>query len=194
MDFEQLVALTLFAFVSTFTPGPNNIMLMTSGANVGFARTIPHMLGIAVGFSVMLLLVGFGLMGVFTAYPVVHQILKYLSLIYLVYLALKIATSGKAGKVDDFKPLTFLGAASFQWVNPKGWSMALTAITVYSSGNSLAQLLLISLVFMLVNLPSVSFWAAAGRELQRWLTTPMRIKGFNISMAALLLASTIPML
>ena len=135
MPLEQLSALALFAFVSTFTPGPNNIMLMTSGANVGFARTIPHMLGIALGFAAMLLLVGFGLMGIFNAYPVSHQILKYLSLTYLVYLAIKIALSGKAKSTEAYKPMTFIGAASFQWVNPKGWSMALTAISVYSSGS-----------------------------------------------------------
>ncbi|NOH97186.1 LysE family translocator [Vibrio sp. 99-70-13A1] len=194
MPLEQLSALALFAFVSTFTPGPNNIMLMTSGANVGFARTIPHMLGIALGFAVMLLLVGFGLMGIFNAYPVTHQVLKYLSLAYLVYLAIKIATSGKTKNSDTFKPMTFLGAASFQWVNPKGWSMALTAVSVYSSGSSWWELAIIAGIFTLANLPSVTFWTAAGKQLQHWLTTPIRIKSFNYGMAGLLLASTIPML
>lgn len=194
MPFEQLTALALFAFVSTFTPGPNNIMLMTSGANVGFTKTIPHMLGIALGFAIMLLLVGFGLMGLFHSFPIIHQVLKYLSLAYLVYLAIKIATSGKAEEKESYKPMSFLAAASFQWVNPKGWSMALTAISVYSTGSSWVELAIIAAIFTLANLPSVTFWTAAGKQLQHGLTTPLRIKGFNYAMALLLLVSTVPMI
>ncbi|MCK6265671.1 LysE family translocator [Vibrio sp. ZSDE26] len=194
MELEQLGALLLFAFVSTFTPGPNNIMLMTSGANVGFARTIPHMLGIALGFAFMVILVGVGLMGIFNAYPVSHQILKYVSLAYLVYLAAKIAMSGRAKEVEDFKPLTFIGAASFQWVNPKGWSMALSAVTLFSSGGAWFELGVIAVAFTLANIPSVSFWTFAGQKLQHWLTTPIRIRSFNVSMAVLLIASTVPMI
>ncbi|MGF1719654.1 LysE family translocator [Vibrio kyushuensis] len=194
MELEQLGALLLFAFVSTFTPGPNNIMLMTSGANVGFARTIPHMLGIALGFAFMVILVGVGLIGIFNAYPISHQILKYVSLAYLVYLAAKIAMSGRAKEVEDFKPLTFIGAASFQWVNPKGWSMALSAVTLFSSGGAWFELGIIAIAFTLANIPSVSFWTFAGQKLQHWLTTPIRIRSFNVSMAVLLIASTVPMI
>ncbi len=194
MEYPQLGALALFAFVSTFTPGPNNIMLMTSGANVGFKRTIPHMLGITLGFGAMLILVGIGLMSLFHAYPMTHSVLKILSLSYLLYLTYKIATSDKAETNKDFKPMSFLGAVAFQWVNPKGWSMALTAVTVYSSGAAWLELSFIASIFCLANLPSVTFWTAAGMQLQRWLTTPKRIKSFNYSMAALLLLSTIPMI
>ncbi|MGF1765546.1 LysE family translocator [Aliivibrio kagoshimensis] len=194
MELQQLGALLLFACVSTFTPGPNNIMLMTSGANVGFARTIPHMLGVALGFAFMVMLVGIGLVGIFNAYPVSHQILKYVSLAYLIYLAAKIAMSGRAKEVDDFKPLTFFAAASFQWVNPKGWSMALSAVTLFSSGGAWVELCLIALAFTLANIPSVSFWTFAGQKLQHWLITPLRIRSFNISMAVLLIASTLPMI
>ncbi|WP_440887398.1 LysE family translocator [Vibrio sp. WZ-1] len=194
MEYHQLGALALFAFVSTFTPGPNNIMLMTSGANVGFKRTIPHMLGITLGFAAMLILVGIGLMGLFHAYPITHRVLKILSLTYLLYLTYKIATSSKTEVKDNYQPMSFLGAVAFQWVNPKGWSMALTAITVYSSGGSWLELAFIAGIFCLANLPSVTFWTAAGMQLQRWLTTSKRIKSFNYSMAALLLLSTIPMI
>ncbi len=194
MELQQLGALALFAFVSTFTPGPNNIMLMTSGANVGFVRTIPHMLGVTFGFALMVILVGVGLMGLFNHYPLSHDIFKYLSLSYLIYLAVKIATSGKAAEKENFTPLNFLQAASFQWVNPKGWSMALTAVSVYSSGSHWWEMTLIAGIFIAANIPSVSFWAAAGTQLQRWLTTSTRVKGFNISMALLLLVSTLPML
>ncbi len=194
MELQQLGALLLFACVSTFTPGPNNIMLMTSGANVGFARTIPHMLGVALGFAFMVMLVGVGLVGIFNTYPLSHQILKYASLAYLIYLAAKIAMSGRAKEVDDFKPLTFLAAASFQWVNPKGWSMALSAVTLFSSSGAWLELGIIALAFTLANIPSVSFWTFAGQKLQHWLITPVRIRSFNVSMAILLIASTIPMI
>ncbi|MGR5351591.1 LysE family translocator [Vibrio sp. DNB22_19_2] len=194
MEIHQLGALALFAFVSTFTPGPNNIMLMTSGANVGFKRTIPHMLGIIFGFAAMLILVGIGLMGLFHTYPVTHSILKALSLAYLLYLTYKIATSSKAEVKGDYRPMSFLAAVAFQWVNPKGWSMALTAITVYSSGGSWLELAFIAGIFCLANLPSVTFWTAAGMQLQLWLTTSKRLKSFNYIMATLLLLSTIPMI
>ena len=194
MEFEQLSALILFAFVSTFTPGPNNIMLMTSGANVGYLRTLPHMCGIAFGFAFMVLLVGLGLSSVFEAYPAAHHVLKYVSLLYLGYLAFKIALSGRASAVEDFKPMSFLGAASFQWVNPKGWSMALSSVTLYSNGGSWLELLIISSTFLIVNFPSGTFWILAGRELQRWLTSNIRVRSFNVTMAALLVASTLPMI
>ncbi|KJY88400.1 amino acid transporter LysE [Vibrio neptunius] len=194
MELEQLSALVLFAFVSTFTPGPNNIMLMTSGANVGYKRTLPHMSGVAFGFAFMVMLVGIGLTGLFEAYPVTHKILKYVSLAYLGYLAIKIALSGKAKDVENFKPMTFLAAASFQWVNPKGWSMALSSVTLYSNGGGWLELSIIASTFLLVNFPSGSFWIIAGRELQRWLTSNIRVRSFNMLMAALLVGSTLPML
>ncbi|WP_339389808.1 LysE family translocator, partial [Vibrio neptunius] len=175
-------------------PGPNNIMLMTSGANVGYKRTLPHMSGVAFGFAFMVMLVGIGLTGIFEAYPVTHQILKYVSLTYLGYLAIKIALSGKAKDVENFKPMTFLAAASFQWVNPKGWSMALSSVTLYSNGGGWLELSIIASTFLLVNFPSGSFWIIAGRELQRWLTSNIRVRSFNMLMAALLVGSTLPML
>ncbi|USD35089.1 MULTISPECIES: LysE family translocator [Vibrio] len=194
MEMEQLGALVLFAFVSTFTPGPNNIMLMTSGANVGYKRTLPHMTGVAFGFAFMVMLVGIGLTGMFETYPVTHTVLKYISLAYLGYLAIKIACSGKAKDVEDFKPMTFLGAASFQWVNPKGWSMALSSVTLYSNGGGWLELSIIACTFLFANFPSGSFWILAGRELQRWLTNNIRVRSFNLLMALLLVGSTVPML
>lgn len=194
MLLDQVIALTLFAFVSTFTPGPNNVMLMTSGANVGYLRTLPHIAGVVFGFAFMVLLVGLGLTQVFITYPALHQGLKWLSLLYLGYLAVKIALSGQVSSQEAYKPLTFLNAAGFQWVNPKGWSMALTAVTLYSNGGGVWELLVISSAFMLVNFPSCSFWVLAGKEMQRWLTSTTRVRMFNITMALLLVASTLPML
>lgn len=194
MDYTQWAPLVAFAFVSTFTPGPNNIMLMTSGANVGFMRTLPHMLGITIGFSMMVLLVGVGLTGLFQAYPLLQQILHVVCLTYLVYLAIKIARSRPVGTAQEYKPMSFVSAVLFQWVNPKGWSMALTAVSVYNESASWLQLILISLVFALVNIPSVSIWTAAGKQLSYWMTHPKYVGWFNGAMGGLLLASTLPML
>lgn len=194
MDYSQWGPLVAFAFVSTFTPGPNNIMLMTSGANVGFLRTIPHMLGITVGFSLMVLLVGVGLTGLFQAYPLLQQILHVVCLAYLVYLAIKIARSRPSSSSQQYRPMSFISAILFQWVNPKGWSMALSAVSVYNESASWLQLLLISLVFAMVNIPSVSVWTAAGKQLSSWMTHPKYVRWFNGAMGGLLLASTLPML
>lgn len=131
MTVDQLFALSAFALVSSITPGPNNLMLMASGANFGFRRTVPHMLGIGLGFGLMIVLVGLGLVRVFDAFPVAHLILTILGVCYLLWLAWKIAHAAApyAARVG-VRPFTFLQAALFQWVNPKAWQMGLTAITL----------------------------------------------------------------
>ena len=194
MDYTQLGPLAVFAFVTTFTPGPNNIMLMTSGANVGFVRTIPHMLGIVIGFSLMLLLVGVGVTELFQHYPILHQSLQIICMAYLIYLACKIALSHSSNSNSQYQPMSFLSAVLFQWVNPKGWSMALTAISLFNQYASWLQLTLIALVFALMNVPSVSVWTAAGKQLSFWMNHPRYIRWFNAGMAILLLASVLPML
>ncbi len=196
MESQQLLGLMTFALVSTVSPGPNNIMLMTSGANVGFIRTIPHMLGVVLGFSVMVALIGIGLMEIFTTYPVAHQILKSACIVYLIYLAMKIAMSRPASNnsLDDYKPLSFLAAANFQWINPKAWSMAFTAVSVYNVSATWHGILLVSLVFAVINIPSVSIWTYAGQQLQVFLSSPSKTKYFNYCMAGLLLASTLLMI
>ncbi|ASU21885.1 lysine transporter LysE [Vibrio qinghaiensis] len=194
MDYTQWWPLVAFAFVSTFSPGPNNIMLMTSGANVGFMRTIPHMLGVTFGFSIMVLLVGVGLTGLFHRYPMLQQGLQIACTIYLVYLAIKIALSNPSQGEKQYQPMSFFSAVLFQWVNPKGWSMALTAVSVFNQSASWAQLMLISLVFALVNIPSVSVWTAAGKQLSHWMNHPSYVRWFNGVMGALLLLSVVPML
>lgn len=193
MEYQQILGLAAFAFASTASPGPNNIMLMTSGANVGFARTLPHMLGITVGFSLMVALVGTGIKGLFSAYPVVLQALQVGCIAYLFYLAVKIARSRPAtGGASTFRPMSFLAAASFQWINPKAWSMALAAISIYNSSASWQGVILISLVFAVVTVPSVTLWTLAGRQSQALLSNPARLTAFNFLMAGLLLASTLP--
>lgn len=196
MDPQLLVAFATFAFVSSITPGPNNLMLIASGANFGLRRTIPHMLGIGIGFTVMMVLVGVGLIGLFDAVPASYTILKIVSVAYLLWLAWKIANAaapGTRGRASG-RPLTFLQAAAFQWVNPKAWTMALTAITVYAPDRSLAAIGLVALVFGLINLPTVSTWTLIGQQMQKLLTDERRLQIFNWTMAALLVASLWPVL
>lgn len=196
MPADLLAALTLYAFVSSITPGPNNLMLLASGVNYGFRRTLPHMLGIGSGFTVMTALVGFGLAGVFIAWPPARQALTVVSVGYLLWLAWKIANAAppEANPAARGKPLTFLQAAAFQWVNPKAWSMALTAATLYAPDADWPSVLRVAAVFGAVNLPCVSVWAAVGSALGNWLHDPRRLRAFNIAMAVLLLASLWPVL
>jgi threonine/homoserine/homoserine lactone efflux protein len=195
MNLDQLLALVAFALVTSVTPGPNNLMLMASGANYGFRRTIPHMLGVSIGFVLMIVLVGLGLVQVFEAYPASRRILLGVSVIYLLYLTWKIATASRPDAPElAGSPLTFLQAALFQWVNPKAWAMALTATSVYAPSANFRSVLLVAGVFGLISVPSVSSWTAAGRQMRRWLTNAARLRAFNIGMAVLLLASLYPLL
>ena len=193
MTFDLIPALAAFAFVSSITPGPNNLMLMASGANFGFRRTLPHMLGIGIGFGVMLMGVGAGLVQIFDAFPISHQILKICSVGYLLYLAWKIAGAAPVRQgTASRQPMTFLQAAAFQWVNPKAWTMALTAVTVYTPDTTLPAIALVALVFAVINLPTVSTWTVLGQQMARLLTSPARLRAFNWTMAVLLVASLYP--
>jgi len=194
MSYDLLLALTLFAFVSSITPGPNNLMLMASGANFGFRRTLPHLLGVGIGFTLMIVLVGVGLVQVFDLYPISHQILKLVSVIYLLWLAWKIANAAtpECDVQSEGTPITFIQAALFQWVNPKAWTMALTAISAYTPDQTLYYVSLVALVFGIVNLPSVSLWTVLGEQMARFLTSAARLRAFNWAMAGLLVLSLYP--
>lgn len=191
---ELLLALTAFAFVSSITPGPNNLMLMASGANFGFARSLPHALGVTLGFMAMVFLVGLGAGRVFEAFPLAHDALKAACALYLIYLAWKIAsaTPPSAEAAARARPFSFTQAALFQWVNPKGWTMALTAVTAYAPTQEPALYLLIALVFGLVNLPSVSLWMGMGVQMRRVLSNPGALRAFNVCAALLLVGSLYP--
>jgi threonine/homoserine/homoserine lactone efflux protein len=196
MQADTFLALFLFAFTTSITPGPNNMMLFASGVNFGFARTIPHMFGIGAGFLSLLIAVGLGLGALLHSVPLLYTALKFAGGTYLVWIAWKIGTSrtlseGKTGAA----PMTFLQAAAFQWVNPKAWVMAVTAMATYTSDQSyLTSVALVGIVFAIVNVPSVSTWAGFGSALRQWLSDPVRLKWFNITMAALLVVSLWPML
>ena len=197
MSYDVFLALLVYAFVTSITPGPNNFMLLASGVNFGFARTIPHMLGIGIGFLVLLLAVGLGLGAVLTAFPALHTALKIAGGAYLLYLAWKIAMSRTMGGKGEAgaKPMRFIDAAAFQWVNPKAWVMAITAMAVYTNPERpFLLVVLVSVAFAVVNLPSVSTWAGFGTALRGFLSDPVRLKWFNIAMGLLLVATLWPML
>ncbi|TPI10062.1 LysE family translocator [Mesorhizobium sp. B4-1-3] len=197
MSLDTFLALLVYAFVTSITPGPNNLMLLASGVNFGIARTVPHMLGISIGFLILLLAVGFGLGAVLTALPVLHTALKIAGAAYLLYLAWKIAMSRSIsdGKRAEGRPMRFIDAAAFQWVNPKAWVMAITAMAVYTNADHpFVSVALISIAFTIVNLPSVSVWAGFGTALRGFLSDPTRLKWFNITMGVLLAATLWPML
>lgn len=195
MSLELLPALYAFVLVAIFTPGPNNMMLLASGANFGLRRTVPHMLGITVGHSAMVVILGLGLAEVFETYPLVLSILKFVCLAYLFYLAWRIATAAPPDQADaSGNPLGFFEAAAFQWVNPKAWAVALTAVTAYLPGSGPGAVALVALVFVSVSLPSVSLWAGMGTAIRRWLSVPGRLRRFNWTMAGLLVLSTLPVL
>jgi threonine/homoserine/homoserine lactone efflux protein len=194
MTHETLIALALYALVTSVTPGPNNLMLLASGVNFGFRQTIPHMLGISLGFTAMVALVGFGLGAVLTLFPIVFNVLRVLALVYMVWLSWKLASSGSLGSGDaKARPMTFIEAALFQWINPKAWAMALTATTLYTVPDMYyLSVILVAGTFGVINLPSVSCWAGFGVALRGFLSVPARLRIFNVGMAVLLLLSTLP--
>lgn len=195
MTYQLLIALLGFAFVTSVTPGPNNMMLMASGANFGFQRSIPHMLGISLGHALMVFLVGMGMAGAIQAVPGLLTGMKIVSVLYMLWLAWKIANSAAPGEgKSGGRPFSFLQAAAFQWVNPKAWAMALGATSAYAPDGSVQSYLIVAVVFASVNLPSVSLWAYAGQKVRQVLTAPSRLRAFNWTMAGLLIASLVPVL
>jgi threonine/homoserine/homoserine lactone efflux protein len=196
MQSSLLLSLMAFAVASSITPGPNNLMLLASGANYGFRQTIPHILGVGLGFIVMMVIVGLGIGQMLQASPKVYTGLRLASLLYMGWLAWKIATSGPveggSGQPQS-KPMTFLQAVLFQWVNPKAIAMGLAATATYTDpGRYLSSLLVVALVFGSINLPCVSVWAGFGVALRNWLKDPVKLRIFNVAMAVLLVVSFLP--
>ena len=198
MTIELITALMTFAFVSSITLGPNNLMLMTSGINFGLTRSLPHMLGVGLGFTAMIFLIGLGLTRIFDAFPIIYQVLKVISIVYLSYLAWKIATATSTTQNQETKtgkPLTFMQAALFQWVNPKAWIMGVSAISTYAAAiDNQYAIVIISAIFFIMCIPSISAWTILGVQLQRFLNNPKKLKIFNVTAALLLIASLYPII
>ena len=171
--FEFVYPVALFAVSMSITPGPNNVMVTASGANFGYRRTIPHLLGIGLGFPAMVCAVGFGLGGVFDAVPEVHTVLKYVGSAYILWMAWKIATASGISRAQQptGRPFTFLQAAAFQWVNPKGWVVAVGAISAYTTlqGDLFFEVGAVTLTFACVNYPCASLWTLFGVGIGRLL-------------------------
>lgn len=195
---DLILTLVAFAFLSAGTPGPNNVMLMASGMNYGFRRSLGHITGVALGFPLMIVAVGLGLSQLFAIVPWLEMALKYVCAAYLIYLAYKIATArpkiAEGGTLEmSGNPLTFVQAAAFQWVNPKAWVMATTALTVYalplsSTGNAFA----VAAAFAFAGTFTASSWTALGDRLRLFFSDPVRLRIFNAVAAVLLLATLIP--
>ena len=196
MSETMLLALAAFCFVSSITPGPNNMMLLASGANFGFRRTLPHMLGVSLGFAAMVFAVGMGLGSLFKAYPPLYDMLRVVAIVYMLWLAWRIATADGLGERDGTaRPMTFLEAVAFQWINPKAWAMALGATAAFVTPDAfVAGVMIVTAVFAAINLPCIASWAGFGVVLRRFLDRPWALRAFNVTMAALLVASLYPMI
>jgi threonine/homoserine/homoserine lactone efflux protein len=192
---EVYASIFLFCFVTTITPGPNNIMLMASGLNHGVKKTMPHYLGIVVGFPAMVAALGLGLGAVFLNFPVVHNLIKVAGSIYLLYLAWKIANSSNQNASESLrKPLTFMQAAVFQWINPKAWVIAVGGIATYTTvGNVKEPVLIILLGYLSVGSLCMAFWLLTGRYLQGFIHHQKQMQVFNLCMAVLLAGSIVTM-
>jgi len=196
MTMTALFSLLSFAFVTSSTPGPNNVMLMSSGMNFGVKRSIAHMLGVVFGFPLMITLVGLGLLQVFDQIPHSFLVLKLLSVSYLLYLAWRIANTKSIGDGEkSTKPLTFMQAALFQWVNPKAWVMALTAISVHTPDERpLYSIFIVAMAFVISGSFSSTLWTSLGQKLSIVLSDQKKLHAVNIALAVLLVASLVPML
>jgi threonine/homoserine/homoserine lactone efflux protein len=196
MSNQLLFAFIVFATVMFFTPGPNNIMLLSSGLTYGFRPTLPHILGITFGFAFMVGAVGIGLGTVFLAYPILQAILKWAGVAYLVYLAAAIAMSEPVKPEEGGRrkgPMTFIGAAMFQWINAKGWVMVISTITAYAAIAAFPLNIAIQVAISLVlGIFSCTAWAMFGSALRPLLSSRLAVRIFNLVMAILLLASLIP--
>jgi threonine/homoserine/homoserine lactone efflux protein len=195
MSQPLFIAFVVFAAVMFFTPGPNNIMVLSSGLTYGFRRTLPHIAGITIGFAFMVGAVGLGFGTIFLAYPVLQTILKYAGAAYLIYLAVVIAMSEPVTPGQDNRrgPMTFWGAAMFQWVNVKGWVMVIGTITAYAGIASFPWNIVIQVALsLLLGVASTSTWTLSGSSLRSFMTSPRAVRVFNIVMAVLLLASLYP--
>jgi len=193
----MLLSITTFTLSTVMTPGPNNIMLLSSGLTFGYKKTLPHIFGVMFGFAFMVVLVGLGMGVVFEQYPFIFSVLKVIGILYLFWMAYKIATSAQGYEVESSKkskPFTFFQAAAFQWVNPKAWIMAITAISVFvtSKEQSLTQVFIIAFIYLLSGVISTNSWALGGVLLKKVIKNEKSVKRFNIAMAILLVASIIP--
>jgi threonine/homoserine/homoserine lactone efflux protein len=194
MSYGLIGAFLVFAIVTLFTPGPNNVMLMTTGLNFGFRRAQPHVLGVTLGFSLMVLVVGIGLGAVFSVWPALYTIIKFAGAAYLLYLAWLI---GRSHAVEEgqkrSRPVTFIEAVLFQWINPKGWVMTVGSVTAYAAIAAFPlNIAVMAGIFLVFGYASSMTWVLFGTGLRRFIRAPRAVRIFNLAMAALLVLSLVP--
>jgi threonine/homoserine/homoserine lactone efflux protein len=197
MNTGTLFSASLFVVVSSITPGPNNMMILASGVNFGFARSLRHLLGISLGFGLMVLLVGLGLHTLLEQWPMVYRVMRWVGAGYLLWLAWKLAHAAPPSTraPETAHPIGFFGAAAFQWVNPKAWVMAVTAISTFLPEQAQpVQVAALAALVIAWNLPCVATWGAFGGAMRQILQDPRRLRVFNRVMALALVGSLIPML
>jgi threonine/homoserine/homoserine lactone efflux protein len=182
-------ALATYTFVMSITPGPNNVMVLASGARFGFRRTLPHLGGITLGFTAQVVLVSAGLGAFLNRFPQIRIVMQWVGVAYMFYLAVRLLSSGPVGDSDRVKPLRTWEAAAFQLVNPKAWVMALTTASVFmpTVGNLWMPLSLMALILVMVNFPCITGWAVFGSAIRSWLNEPRRRLSFNVIMAGLMI-------
>ena len=194
MDSSTLISFATFAVVAAFTPGPNNVMLAASGANYGFRRTLPHIFGILFGFCSLVVAAGLGLATIFMIMPWLYDVLKVISVLFLLYLAWKIGSAGCATTKHKDRPLSFVQAASFQLINPKSITVIISSVTAFTSTaeNVGAEVTILLVVFATVTICATCTWAVFGTAIAHLLTSQTRLRQFNITMSLLLVASLLP--
>ena len=194
MEIAALTGLTLFATVAAFTPGPNNVMLASSGATFGFRRSVPHILGVIVGFGIMVLASGFGFAALLGTFPAIHAAMQMAGIVFLVYLAWKVGTAGRPAPGNGSTPLSFWQAAAFQLINPKGLTLIASIVAVFSSGpdNVSAEMRIWLPLLLILTTCSACTWCLFGRIIGRLLKADIALRRFNIFMAVLLLLSLVP--
>jgi len=192
MDTQTLLALTGFAMAASWTPGPNNMMLAASGATFGWRATVPHAMGVALGFPLMIFLIALGLGEIFQRSAALRTGLAWGGFAVILYLGWRIAMAGAAKTGARARPLNFLEAAAFQWINPKGWVMAVAAAATYASGGApLREAGVLAAVFLAVSLPGAQGWTLFGVGIGRMLGTGVRLRAFNVIMGLLLASSAL---
>ncbi|MCC7252451.1 LysE family translocator [Hyphomicrobium sp.] len=197
MPADLLLALVGYAIASSITPGPNNLLVLTSGLNHGVPRSLPLIVGISLGFAFMVIVVGIGLGSLIHSNPGFHAAAKALGVAYMLWLAWKVATSAPSLNAGDdtraVRPLSAATGAVFQWVNPKAWAVALSATAAFSAPEAgLSGLAWVASVFVVIALASLSAWAAFGSFMRRLVDSPSHVRTFNIVMALFLVASALP--
>jgi threonine/homoserine/homoserine lactone efflux protein len=181
------MALATYTLVMSITPGPNNVMVLASGARFGLRRTLPHLVGITLGFTAQVILVSAGLATALSHLPRVRMVMQWVGVAYLFYLAIRLLGAGPVDDAERSRPLRIWEGAIFQGVNPKAWVMALTTASVFApvGGSLVVPLVLMTLILLVVNFPCVTSWAAFGSAIRSWLNEPRRRRVFNVIMAML---------